>query len=115
MGLVSRELTQAKEKHASELSQMKDVIQKTSSNTATQYEKMVGKFETNFVAERVFPVGIYLIKVNNRNIRKRCEICSKLIIKAPGRRHWRRFGVFIVNFEHISHFVLVFLLLTLNM
>ena len=30
------------------------------------------------------------------------------------RRHWRRFGVFIVNFEHISQVVLVFLLLTLN-
>ena len=30
-------------------------------------------------------------------------------------RHWRRSGVFIVNFEHISHLVLVFLLLTLNM
>ena len=26
-----------------------------------------------------------------------------------------RSGVFIVNFDHISHFVLVFLLLTLNM
>ena len=31
------------------------------------------------------------------------------------KRHWRRSGVFIVNFEHISHLVLVFLLLTLNM
>ena len=31
-------------------------------------------------------------------------------------RQWRRSGVFIVNFEHISHLVLVFLLLlTLNM
>ena len=31
------------------------------------------------------------------------------------QRHWRwrRFGVFIVNFEHISRLVLVFLLLTL--
>ena len=28
---------------------------------------------------------------------------------------WRRSGVFIVNFEHISHLALVFLLLTLNM
>ena len=28
---------------------------------------------------------------------------------------WRRSGVFIVNFEHISHLVLVFLLLTWNM
>ena len=27
----------------------------------------------------------------------------------------RRSGVFIVNFKHISHLVLVFLLLTLNM
>ena len=28
---------------------------------------------------------------------------------------WRRFGVFIINFKDISHLVLVFLLLTLNM
>ena len=28
---------------------------------------------------------------------------------------WRRSGIFVVNFEHISHLVLVFLLLTLNM
>ena len=32
---------------------------------------------------------------------------------SPERRHWRRFGVFIVNFEHMSHSFLVFLL-TLN-
>ena len=30
------------------------------------------------------------------------------------RFEWRRFGVFIVNFEHISHLVLMFLLLTLS-
>ena len=29
--------------------------------------------------------------------------------------HWRRSGIFIVNFEHISHLALVFLLLTLSM
>ena len=29
-------------------------------------------------------------------------------------RHYRRSGVFIVNFEYISHLVLVFLLLTLS-
>ena len=33
----------------------------------------------------------------------------------PERRQWRRSGVFIVNFEYIPHFVLVFLFLTLNM
>ena len=64
-------------------------------------------------------MGIYLLKVNNRNTRTRCEICSKLTIKTPERRQWRRSGwrrsgVFIVNFEHISHLIL-FLLLTLNM
>ena len=60
------------------------------------------------------PAGIYLIKVNNRNTRNRCEICSKLTIKTPERRQWRRSGVFIVSFKHISHLVLMFLLLTLN-
>ena len=43
------------------------------------------------------PAGNYMFKVNNRNTRAR-----------------RRSGIFIVNFEHISHLVLVFLLLTLN-
>ena len=55
-----------------------------------------------------------MFKVNNRNTRTRCEICSKLTIKTPERRQWRRSGVFIVNFEHISYLALVFLLLTLN-
>ena len=40
-------------------------------------------------------------------------MCSKLTIKTPERRR-RRSGVFIVNFEHISHLVLVLLLLTLS-
>ena len=34
---------------------------------------------------------------------QRCEICSKLTIKPPKRRQWRRFGGFIVNVGHISH------------
>ena len=48
------------------------------------------------------PVDIYQLKVNNRNTRTKCEMCSKL-------------AIFIVNSEHILHLVLVFLLLTLNM
>ena len=44
-----------------------------------------------------------------------CEICSKLTIKTQERCQWRRSDVFMINFEHISHLVLVFLLLTLNM
>ena len=61
------------------------------------------------------PITIFLLKVNNRNTKARCEICSKLTIKAPEQCHWRCSGAFIVNFEHISYLVLVFLLLILNM
>ena len=43
--------------------------------------------------KRLSPAGIYLLKVNSK----------------------RRSGVFVVNFGHISHLVLLFLLLTLNM
>ena len=50
-----------------------------------------------------------MLKINNRNIRKRCWICSKLIRKLPERRHWPRFGVFIVNFEPGSHLQLIFI------
>ena len=31
-------------------------------------------------------MGKYILEVNNRNTRKRCEIFSKLIIKSPERR-----------------------------
>ena len=56
-----------------------------------------------------FPVCNYMFKVNIRNTRTRCEICSKLTIKTPEQRHWHRSGIFIVNFEHISHLFLVFI------
>ena len=36
--------------------------------------------------KRNFPANIYLFKVNNKNTRKRCEICSQLTIKTPERR-----------------------------
>ena len=35
-------------------------------------------------------------------------------MQTPERRQQRRSGVFIVNYEHISHPFLVFLLLTFN-
>ena len=41
-----------------------------------------------------------MLKVNNKD--------------ATERRHWRRVGVFIVNFERVSQLVLVFPLLTLS-
>ena len=67
-------------------------------------------FQDTFEAcKRSFPAGIFLLKVNNTNTRARCKISSKLTINIPERRHWHRSGIFIVNFEHISHLVLVFL------
>ena len=56
---------------------------------------------TSFVHSLHNPENMYLLQVNNRNNKKRCERqpCS---------------GAFIVNFEHISHLFLIFLLFTLN-
>ena len=36
------------------------------------------------------------------------------MFKVDNKANWRRSGVFIFDFEHISHFFLVFLLLTLS-
>ena len=44
-----------------------------------------------------------LVQNHNKNARTMCEICQ-----------WRRSVVFVVNFEQISHIVLVFSLLTWN-
>ena len=60
-------------------------------------------------SDSIYSAGIYLFKVNNRNSRTRCEICSKLNMFKYVRHHWRRSGVFIVNFEYISHLLQVFL------
>ena len=54
------------------------------------------------------PVNKYMLEVNNKNIREKCEFCSKLSIKSPERCEWRRLGVFNVNYEHISQIFLVF-------
>ena len=43
-------------------------------------EMFVFRFES-------YPANIYLFKVNYKNTRKKCEICSKLTIKTPERRH----------------------------
>ena len=61
--------------------------------------------------KRIAPGTTDLLKVNNRNTRTRCKICSKLTIKTTRRRS----GVLIINFEYFSHLFLVFLLITLNM
>ena len=44
-------------------------------------EQLDIQYRNNFYAWA--PAGIYLLKVNNRNTRTRCEICSKLTLKIP--------------------------------
>ena len=57
----------------------------------------------------IFPVGIYMLTIET--LEQGIEICSKLRHQNDLRH---RFGVFIVNFEHMSHLFPMFLLLTLS-
>ena len=62
------------------------------------YDYVTAKKSVLYIVLKVSydPASNYMFKVNNINTRT------------------RRSGIFIVNFEHISHLVLVFLLLTLS-
>ena len=55
-------------------------------------------------------LNIYLFKYYNRNTRKRCEICPKLILKTPERLCFANMFKSLFGME----VVLVLLLLTLN-
>ena len=65
-----------------------------------------GKFRSfltcNTLGKKCLPAKIYLFKVNDRNARKRFEICSKLTMKTPERRHWRHFVVSISNVSNVE-------------
>ena len=76
-------------------------------STTCVYHMMKGRKSSASCWINITPAGIYLLKINNINSRARHEICSKLAIKTPERRHWHRSGVFITNFHHISKLVLV--------
>ena len=43
---------------------------------------------------------MYLLKVNDKNTRKRYELCSQVTIKKFERYHWRRSDVLIANIFH---------------
>ena len=49
----------------------------------------------------MYPANKCMIKVNNRNTKKRSEICSKLTIKTPERR---RSGAFIQSRMYLRVF-----------
>ena len=58
--------------------------------------------------------GICLFKIKDVNNRTMGETCSKLKIRPPELRQWRRSGVFMNRFEQVSHILMVFLLLNLT-
>ena len=68
-------------------------------------------------AEKYPTTNIYFFK-DNRNTRKRCEICLKLEMfkqqQKIEQRQWRHFVVFTVNFKHFLNPFLVLRLLNLN-
>ena len=64
--------------------------------------------DNNIYTIKNTPTNNHLFIVNNSYTIKRCEICSKLTMKTPELHS----TVFVVDFEHISHLFLVFLLLT---
>ena len=47
------------------------------------------------------PANIYLFKLDNRNTRKRCEICSMLTIKTPEQCHVVNI-ISLVDFDQIN-------------
>ena len=49
------------------------------------------------------PTAIYCFKVNNGNMKTICKTCSNITMKKLEKRQKRCSGIFIVNFEHISH------------
>ena len=59
-------------------------------------------FLNNWKMTNYTQCALSLLKVNSRNTRTKCEICSKLTIKTPERCYWCRSDIFIVNFEHFT-------------
>ena len=49
-------------------------------------------------SQSYFPASNYMFKVNHRNSRTRCEICSKLTIKVPERCQFCRLGWNLPNY-----------------
>ena len=54
----------------------------------THSQNIINCFNTTLKVIKTwdYPAGNYMFKVNNRNTRIRCELCSKLTIKRPERR-----------------------------
>ena len=75
------------------------------------YDCMINFDKINFIQICylvAYPVSIYWFKINNKNTRIMCEICSKLSIKIQEQHQWHGTdfthcsGVSIINFEQVN-------------
>ena len=89
--------------------QRKSIAQYTSSNlvciidSGPDWLNQVPELQRSYI----FPISLSTSGYEALNVSMTCHLPNL-------DSHWRRSGIFIVNFEHISHLVLVFLLLTLS-
>ena len=60
-------------------------------------------YKTQVAFSTFFPAGIYFFKVGNGNTRTMWNLFKVNNKDTPDRRHWRRSGVFVVNFEQTSN------------
>ena len=59
-----------------------------------------------------FPAGNYVLKANKRNTKTKCEICSKLTIKIPGRCHRKLHAQESRTFTRVHSTFLVFIFMS---
>ena len=80
-----------------------------SGNGAVTVNKLMLSSKINCVLQFIYWVSIYLLKINKRNTRTMCEICSNLTIKTPEQYHWRHSGVLCCWFQaHFTSYSSVF-------
>ena len=73
-----------------------------------------GGYERFKIQKTIHPSKHLPVQHNNRSTRKKCEICPKLTIKTPERRHQLLLCACIINFEQLSQVFLVFLFSAVN-
>ena len=57
---------------------------------------------SKFFCINCYPAGNCMFKVNDRNTRTRCDICSKLTIKTPERCQWCRRCVLLLTLNIVT-------------
>ena len=73
------------------------------------YEQLIVRCYLNYGSQQNLPV-----QSQQHKLWKKVRSLFKFNKKDIRTSNWRRSGVFIINFEHISQLLLVFLLLTLS-